>query len=213
MKKLKTAIIILLILTILVGLFGCSKNVSHTPVIRDIEDFQEIDCDELSSCLQNLSEEVSSIDEGWQTGGGIENIRFLSEDMRITYDYYNLLYDIDDDAYSSYVNEDGIDTRDITRAYGHFDYEYDVFKEYLESNPDEIIMEIQDTRGYIIFDIDDPEIITAITDRDDVSEDTRYYGCIYFCDRGYLEAYYLSDDDEYLDEFVEFLDGLDLPHL
>ena len=211
MKKLKLSLALMLM--ILIGFAGCSKNVSHTQTSWDIEDFQEIDCVELSSCLQNLSEEVSSIDEGWQTGGGIENIRFLSEDMRITYDYYNCFYDIDDDNYSSYINEDGINTRDIQQAYEWFNYEYGVFEEYLESNPDEIIMEMQDTRGYIIFDIDDPETIAAITDRDDVSEDTRYYGCFYFCDRGYLEAYYLSDDDEYLDEFVEFLDELDLPHL
>ncbi len=207
MKKLKTTIILILMLTILVGLFGCSKKVSHTPVIRDIEDFQEIDVEELSSCLQILS-----IQPVWQVGGGIDNFLFISEDMRIIYNYYDIIYQIDG-VEVSYINEDGIDTRDISHAHSDFLWKWSEFEDYCEDNPDDIIMEMRDTRGYIIFDIDDPELITALTGKEDVNEDTIYYGCIYFCDRGCLEAYILSDNYENFDKFVEFLDALNLPHL
>ena len=208
MKKLKTAIIILLMLTIFVGLFGCSKKVSHTPV--NIEDFQEIDVKELSSCLQILS-----IESVWQVGGGIDKLNFISEDMRIAYDYYNLMPDFDDDNYSPYINEDGIliNPASISHARGRFLEIWNKFEDYYEDNPDDIIMEMQDTRGYIVFDIDDPELITALTGKEDVNEDTIYYGCVYFCDRGCLEAYILSDNYENFDKFVEFLDALNLPHL
>lgn len=200
-------------LTIFVGLFGCSEKVSHTPVNIDIEDFQEIDCEELSIYLHVISEEIPSSEAGHQVNYmGIDDIYLWSEDMRIHYVYYDYVYELDESEVS-YINEDGIDTRDIEQAYSDFTRRWNDFEEFCEDNPDDIIMEMQDTRGYIIFDIDDPEIISEISFREDVNENARYYGCVYFCDRGCLDAYFLSDNDEYFEKFVEILDEFGLPYM
>lgn len=219
----------LLLLVMLCGFVGCGSKEIPTSVtdmsqstLQSVEftvcmdTFEEISYDQLNTTISNASGIDSSEKEVtfalgiWQYGLSSYPGIYLS------YVHFNVPYE--EDTYepelaSSYLNENGIDIRDIEQAHDEFARQYDRFDDYLEDNPNGILMEMKDDRGYIIFDIDDRETIYALRQGLETGDNTRYYGVIYHCDRCYLSAIFLSDSNENFDDFVNILDELGLPHM
>lgn len=218
MKKINLFVTLLLLLTMLAGISGCdSKKI-------DMDDFKEIKAEKIVSEIKHMYHIPKNPEEN---SNGDILIQFGHLEERLNY--------------TSFANQND--------ARACFEEQYSQYSSYSEQNPNEVIMEIGDDRGYIIFDLLGAEKITeasgidantlhtlcgyvTFTLIDDgegglisesaplseeeaalINDNIRYYGCIYYCGSVYIEATYTADREEYLDDFIDFLDELDLPHM
>lgn len=224
MKKITTFLVLILIITI--GIFGCDIKKHQASNIMSIEELEEIDPDLIETVLDSATNKINDSES--------DSVRFNSEtviysfldsqEVHIEYNYFNMIQADEvvnsiplDNTDESNVNS-GLDNNishadNIREAHLLFENDYSFFEEFCSDNPDCIHMEMQDDRGYIIFDIDDSEIISALSGVDEVSEGTRYYGVRYHCDRCYITATYMSDSNDDFRDFVSLLDELGLPHM
>lgn len=213
MKKTNQLITLLSMLVVTFVVSGCgAKNVN-------ISEFEELDYEFVSGSLEEYTDRfeeggVGYISIGYPSGleiCGNQNINF--EYQIIKYSNLTIEQIIGEESIDEYLDEDGIDIRIVEEVHTIFEEQYILFEKFRSDNPDSIQMEMQDDRGYIIFDIDDSEIISALSGEDEVSEGTRYYGVRYHCDRCYITATYMSDSNDDFRDFVNLLDELGLPHM
>ena len=124
-----------------------------------------------------------------------------------------------------------------------FEEQYNHFTHYCEENPNEVMMGIDEDRGFIIYNIIGTDRIAEATgysehelyfarnlvyfvpqigfendypEPDDErihDENVRRYGVIYYCGSTYIDFSFNADKEESLDQFNEFLDELGLPHM
>lgn len=213
MKKTNQLITLLSMLVVTFVVFGCgAKNVN-------ISEFEELDYAFVSGSLEEYTDRFEEGGVGYISTGysreleicGNQNINF--EYQIINYSDPTIEQILGEESIDEYLDEDGIDIRIVEEVHTIFEEQYILFEEFCSDNPDCIQMEIQDDRGYIIFDIDDSEIISALSGENEVSEGTRYYGVRYHCDRCYITATYMSDSNDDFRDFVSLLDELGLPHM
>ncbi len=216
MKKIDQLIILLLMIAMTIVISGCSaENVN-------LSGFEEIDYEFAQDTLEEFADRFNTNGLGYLEGGWLSEIYLGgNSNVRIRYSYYDdqsidfspVRLDETNETTENYIREDGVDIRDVERMHNEFEEQYNLFEEFCSDNPDCIQMEMQDDRGYIIFDIEDPEIIAALSGESEVSEGTRYYGVRYHCDRCYITATYMSDSNDDFRDFVSLLDELGLPHM
>lgn len=213
MKKTNQLITLLSMLVVAFVVSGCgAKNVN-------ISEFEEIDFELAMDTLEKYSDRfeeggVGCMHEGYSRELNIcgnQNINF--EYQITTFSAPTIEQMLGEESIDKYYDEDGIDIRIVEEVHTIFEEQYILFEEFCSDNPDCIQMEMQDDRGYIIFDIDDSEIISALSGENEVSEGTRYYGVRYHCDRCYITATYMSDSNDDFRDFVSLLDELGLPHM
>lgn len=211
MKNRKT-IISLILLAILSVIFGCDANNVN------ISEFKEIDYELAVDTLEEYSDRFEEGHYAHINDGSSNELPFGSRNAFFTYLHVYYPRISADELFGQflaegYVDEDEINIRVIEEVHGIFEEQYILFEEFCADNPDCIQTEMQDDRGYIIFDIEDPEIIVALSGESEVSEGTRYYGVRYHCDRCYIEATYMSDNNDDFRDFVNLLDEFGLPHM
>lgn len=122
-----------------------------------------------------------------------------------------------------------------------FEEQYNQFEDYCEKNPDEVIMDIDEDCGFIVYNIIGTDNLFEVTGTYDYCLDVqpaywapqlgvdsdipdsgvqvihnynhRSYGVIYYCSSTYIDFSFNADKEESLDQFNEFLDELGLPHM
>lgn len=212
MKKINQLIILLLMLAIAFVVSGCDANNVN------ISEFKEIDYELAVDTLEKYSDRFEEGRYAHINDGSSNELPFGSRNAFFTYLHVYYPRNSAEDLLSQFLAEGHVDENEtkirvIEEVHGIFEEQFILFEEFCADNPDCIQMEMQDDRGYIIFDIEDPEIIVALSGESEVSEGTRYYGVRYHCDRCYIEATYMSDNNDDFRDFVNLLDEFGLPHM
>lgn len=183
MKNDKLLKVILIILTVSV-LFGCEKSEGSVVKVSP-KKFIDTVYDIYGEEL-NLTE----YDEEYREIANVSNGTRGTTESALIY----RIYDDNDDARIA------------------FESYYDEFLEVQAENDEEIIMEKQDDYGYIIYDDVCEESVVLVTCDGDTP--SRRYGCIYYYDSTLIVINNLDMlFDEDIDQTVELLDELSLPHI
>lgn len=216
MKRMMKLYMVILTLIVVSVISGCNTNKQESLRVVSLDELEEIPYNLVSEVIEEASDEF--IGDGISLTSGLEGIRrYTLKSPRVYFEYLYLDYQVPAVYFSEGEEFDPMNnpnrTRSIEDAHNRFEEQYNLFNDYYEENSDEIIMEIQDDRGYIIFDLEDSETISAISGEDGVSVFTTFYGCIYQCEGVYIEAIYKADTKIDFNDFVSLLDELGLPHM
>ena len=183
--------IVILTLIVVSAISGCNANKQESLRVVSLEELEEIPYNLVSEVIEEASDEF--IGGGISLTSGLEGIRrYTLKSPRVYFEYLYLDYQVPAVYLSEGEEFDPMNNpnraRSIEDAHNRFEEQYNLFNDYYEENSDEIIMEIQDDRGYIIFDLVTEERISEVTgisetrlclDRNDMGY---YCFCIPPCD-------------------------------